>query len=211
MAEFFTARTKSKRGFIGPIGDDLPSLVPIVVALLLFFSVFGFTLNSFNAKNDLIKKQTDFTSVARSLKGDSLILSPGQYTNRCNEIKLKLLPYNFMAAIYPADESVNNAIEDFRKIGDNAKANDLGNNDDLLSAFTPGSDVSILAEKDPASGAMSAYFCAYMKVGATDFTTSKKSYAIRFYPVAVQHSMLLNDGEMHYLVVPSMMAVLFWE
>lgn len=38
------------RGFIGPIGDDLPSVIAILLGLSLFFSGLSFTLNAYNNK-----------------------------------------------------------------------------------------------------------------------------------------------------------------
>ncbi|MCX6803110.1 MAG: hypothetical protein NTY48_00905, partial [Candidatus Diapherotrites archaeon] len=97
----------NKRGFIGPIGDDMPSLVPIVVALLLFFTIFTMTLTSYNNKNAYLRKQTDMTSIARELKGDTLILGVAQFDKRCNNLRLKKIPYNFVSAIYPTNIDIN--------------------------------------------------------------------------------------------------------
>ena len=47
---------KSRKGFIGPIGDDLPSIIPLVFALIVFFSGFYLTMNVFESK------QNDFDS-----------------------------------------------------------------------------------------------------------------------------------------------------
>jgi len=38
------------KGFIGPIGDDLPAIVIIIMALTLFFSGMAFTLKIYNDK-----------------------------------------------------------------------------------------------------------------------------------------------------------------
>jgi len=38
------------KGFIGPIGDDLPAIVIIIMALTLFFSGMAFTLKVYNDK-----------------------------------------------------------------------------------------------------------------------------------------------------------------
>lgn len=38
------------KGFIGPIGDDLPSLIAILMALSLFFSGLTYSLDAFGAK-----------------------------------------------------------------------------------------------------------------------------------------------------------------
>lgn len=39
-----------KKGFIGPLGDDLPSVVIIVLAMGLFFSGLLFAINTYNQK-----------------------------------------------------------------------------------------------------------------------------------------------------------------
>jgi len=40
------------KGFIGPLGDDLPSVIIIVMALTLFFSSISFTIRAYNEKID---------------------------------------------------------------------------------------------------------------------------------------------------------------
>jgi len=39
-----------RKGFIGPIGDDLPSIIAIMLALGLFFSAVVYTLDTYNQK-----------------------------------------------------------------------------------------------------------------------------------------------------------------
>jgi hypothetical protein len=39
-----------RKGFIGPIGDDLPSIIALMLALGLFFSAVIYTLNVYNQK-----------------------------------------------------------------------------------------------------------------------------------------------------------------
>jgi len=39
-----------RKGFIGPIGDDLPSIISIVLALGLFFSGVTYALDTYNQK-----------------------------------------------------------------------------------------------------------------------------------------------------------------
>ncbi|MBI1973997.1 hypothetical protein HYS54_04240 [Candidatus Micrarchaeota archaeon] len=39
-----------KKGFIGPIGDDLPAMIAVMLALGLFFSAMLVTLNMYNQK-----------------------------------------------------------------------------------------------------------------------------------------------------------------
>ena len=41
-----------KKGFIGPIGDDLPSVIAVMLALGLFFSSVRYALNAYDQKID---------------------------------------------------------------------------------------------------------------------------------------------------------------
>ncbi|MBN2127590.1 MAG: hypothetical protein JW703_04340 [Candidatus Diapherotrites archaeon] len=61
------------KGYIGSIGDDLPSLIPLLFALLIFFSVFSFTLNLFNEKKALFEREFELMRIADSMKYDGYI------------------------------------------------------------------------------------------------------------------------------------------
>ncbi|MFA6065220.1 MAG: hypothetical protein WCW44_01355 [archaeon] len=181
----------TQKGFIGPIGDDLPSLVPIVTALLLFFTIFTITLNTYNTKNLEITKQVEMTSVARELKGDSLILDVNQFDTKCRSTKLKKYPYNFMTAIYPSEKDISKAVVDFANIASSA---DFGEN--------------IL--KDSLLGTDEYYFCSYGKIGSKAFTGKEKSYLVRYYPVAV--AVRSGDSKFpQYIIIPSILAMVVWE
>ncbi len=55
-----------KKGFIGPLGDDLPSLIAIMLALTLFFSGLTFSMNVFDQKRErarLMKGALDISRV----------------------------------------------------------------------------------------------------------------------------------------------------
>lgn len=41
----------SRRGFIGPIGDDIPSIFPIMAGIVLFIATLIYANNEFNEKN----------------------------------------------------------------------------------------------------------------------------------------------------------------
>lgn len=210
---------RCEKGFIGPIGDDLPSLVPIVVALLLFFSIFALTLNTYNTKNDEIRKQTEMTSVARELKGDSLILDSASFAQKCEALKLKKYPYNFMVALYGTNVDMASVVADF--------SNASKNSDDL--DYLTSDSVNFLKQDyqrevqddttDPGNGFLrtttfvekkSVFFCNYRMVGGTDFSASKKNYLLRFYPVAIQYPKALSATDVQYLIVPGLMTMVFW-
>jgi hypothetical protein len=81
-----------EKGYIGSIGDDLPSLIPLLFALLIFFTVFSFTLNIFNEKKTAFEKEFELMQIADSLKYDG-------YINGFNELSESgdLLPNTFLA------------------------------------------------------------------------------------------------------------------
>lgn len=72
-----------KKGFIGPLGDDLPSVVAIVLALSIFFAGLAFALNTYNQKIaglDILKGSMD---VGRVITGEGII------TENLNSLKSK--------------------------------------------------------------------------------------------------------------------------
>jgi hypothetical protein len=64
---------KLNRGFIGPIGDDLPSLIMIVLALTLFFSGVLFCLNAYNQKIDNANLLTGAMDISRAVTINGLV------------------------------------------------------------------------------------------------------------------------------------------
>ncbi len=198
-----------ERGFIGPIGDDLPSLIPIVTGLVIFFSIFVLTLNTYNDKNLFIEKQIDMTSVARDLKGDSLILNWDQFDKRCSSMKIKRYPYSFIVAIYSSDIDLKKVIEDFKQASQ------------LDVADIPNSGFSFLSQPNEAGGQKS-FYCSYLKIGGSNFAKDiggelkilNKEYSVRFYPIAVQQPIqvqTLNANATQNLIVPAVMAMVVWE
>jgi hypothetical protein len=190
---------KNKKGFIGPIGDDLPSLVPIVVALVLFFTIFTMTLNTFNTKNDSIRKQIEMTSVAREVKGDSFILNVDTFNNKCSDLALKNIPYNFMISVYSFEEGISAARTDFFDISN--YGSDYASSTNILKG-------------ENEDGAEMPYYCEFKKVNATQFTDRETNYLIRYYPIAVQHKLIVSgggDNEIQWVTIPGIMAMVVWE
>ena len=74
---------KQKKGFIGPIGDDLPSIIAILLGLSLFFSGLSFTLNVYNHKLTAYNILKGTMEVAHKVNDKGIIdaSSPG-YTGR---------------------------------------------------------------------------------------------------------------------------------
>ncbi|MFW5902267.1 MAG: hypothetical protein ACOCTT_00050 [archaeon] len=61
------------KGFIGPIGDDLPSLIAIMLALTLFFTGLTFAMRTFNTKQRDVRLMQGGLDVSRAIVGDSII------------------------------------------------------------------------------------------------------------------------------------------
>jgi len=188
-----------KKGFIGAIGDDLPSLIPLVVSLLLFFSIFSMTLNSYGTKNAAINKQSEMITAAREIKGDSLILDFEQFKSRCDLVKLKKYPYSFMIGIY-----------DFK--GDPAKTSSANITQDFVGSKVVGNQGSDnLFFGADAAGENQKYFCGYKRLGFPEFGTKTKNYLMRFYPVAIQIAVDNSTGGKDYYIEPGLMAMVVWE
>ena len=66
-----------KKGFIGPIGDDLPSLVAVLLALGIFFSSLSFTFNAYNEKIASMNKLKGSIDIARVVTQEGLIIENG--------------------------------------------------------------------------------------------------------------------------------------
>ncbi len=190
----------NKKGFIGAIGDDLPSIIPIVIALMLFFSVFSSTLTTYNNRNADFRQKIEIISVARELKGNSLLLGTTSFEKSCNNIKIRPRSYSFIAAIYPANHDVGqifayNDSENYDFIPFNEK--------DIIQGSITNTSLDDY-ELDPSD---KQYLCSYRSIGSGEFTGKQKSYIIQFYPVAVQKTDPFNNT----LIVPAIMAVVVWK
>ena len=62
-----------KKGFIGPIGDDLPSILAILLALGLFFSAVTFTLNIYNEKVGTVQMLKGSIEIGRVVLEQGLV------------------------------------------------------------------------------------------------------------------------------------------
>jgi hypothetical protein len=90
----------SGKGFLGPIGDDLPSLIPLLFALLLFFYVFTFTWNAFDQKGQLFDDVLAAMRVGNTLKGNNYVRDFDAFGQRCVEAH-NVKRVKFMAGLIP--------------------------------------------------------------------------------------------------------------
>lgn len=81
------------KGYLGPIGDDIPSLIPILVGLVTFFAAFTFTLNEYNARTASFNADRDTLVIANALKGDSYIATFPEFDSACKGLRVRGLNY----------------------------------------------------------------------------------------------------------------------
>lgn len=77
---------RTKKGFIGAIGDDLPSLIPIFLGLVVFFAVFLGTFNDYNDKNKVYTLNQEAIEISMQLKSDPVIVDYQHFKDKCEKI-----------------------------------------------------------------------------------------------------------------------------
>jgi hypothetical protein len=93
------------KGFIGPLGDDLPSIVIIVLALSMFFAGLTFAINTYNQKVlglDVLRGAVD---IGRVITQDGLITSNLDFYERKAEPTANSYAIDFV--LYFADDFVD--------------------------------------------------------------------------------------------------------
>ncbi|MCK4883910.1 MAG: hypothetical protein KAS30_03510, partial [Candidatus Diapherotrites archaeon] len=76
------------KGFIGPIGFDLPSIMPIVFATIIFFSAVSYSYSTVNEKNNMLDSIESSIQIADVLKGDSYLEFDTTDSGKKNELPL---------------------------------------------------------------------------------------------------------------------------
>jgi len=62
-----------RKGFIGPIGDDLPSIIALMLALGIFFSAITYSLNAYNQKLIDLDELKGSIDIGRVVLGEGLV------------------------------------------------------------------------------------------------------------------------------------------
>ncbi|MEM4662989.1 MAG: hypothetical protein QXM75_03125 [Candidatus Diapherotrites archaeon] len=107
----------TERGYISSIGDDLPSLIPLIFALVIFFvsfynahTIYRHTLANFNITNNAVR-------IANILKSDREIDSYAEFELTCKSVNPK--GYNFRAGLVALSQPFENInIYDFVNKGE---------------------------------------------------------------------------------------------
>jgi hypothetical protein len=81
---------KKSKAYIGAIGDDLPSLIPIFIGLTLFFSVFLTTYNVYKDNTDLHSLENEVLQIGLSMKQEPLVSSYERFMETCENINTNI-------------------------------------------------------------------------------------------------------------------------
>lgn len=64
------------KAFIGPLGDDIPSIIAILLALSLFFAGVTYALNAFNEKSNSMSAMKASIEMSRAATSKVLLKNP---------------------------------------------------------------------------------------------------------------------------------------
>jgi hypothetical protein len=90
------------RGFIGPLGDDIPSIFPIVAGLLIFIGGMFYALQKYDERNDYLALKKAGMEIAYSIMEKGVMLpgtsgEPGNFTELCESRAMPLAQKNLVS------------------------------------------------------------------------------------------------------------------
>jgi len=185
-------RKKSSRekGFIGPIGDDLPSLIPIIFSLVIFFSTFTTSFVTFDDGNTRFDHTIKILKISNEMRGDKYLNSVEEFFDLCDGLSVRGV--NYQAAIVELNEQ-GAPFEEFELF--EFVNNDLGVFEAIdVSNCTDPNDFSTCAKEK--------LVCASSNEEMFDNSEAIK----KIFPVAFQD--VSNDAE--FAVRPMLLVVVVW-
>lgn len=123
---------KNQKGFLGPIGDDLPSLIPLVFALIIFFGAFGVAFSTFTQRGRDFDLQIEALRISNDLKGNSYFANYDQFKETCDSINAKGI--KFRGGLVALDKQVDIFKTDFYKDKDGKEFKCENTTDELSRA-----------------------------------------------------------------------------
>jgi len=174
---------KNKKGFIGAIGDDLPSLIPIFLGLIIFFAVFLSTYNTYKTSTGLYSLEQEAISISMILKSEPLIPDYNLFMKTCNKVSTNK---KWNAFIIELD--LNTELQDTLKIN---------SPDEIYNT-----QIKTFQEPPPISK-INKYICDDNKdnlielLNTSDATTKKITY---LYPITLQDGRYAKPARLYVIV-----------
>ena len=171
---------KNIKGFLGPIGDDLPSLIPILFGLAIFFSSFTFAYQAFDAENANFKYAINAMDLAKTVKSDSFISGYADFKNSCNNISVSGISYKVLL------------FRDFIEIKNNSGGNPLSMDTYgiVTGATLEGIEGQVIIQADQAeitgvdTDFKTSYICSNVSKDGLATVGKIKKFDVRLFPVA---------------------------
>jgi len=181
----------SSKGFLGPIGDDLPSLIPLVFSLVLFFTTFTFAFNSFESRNSYFDDSVNILTISSSLKQGSYILNHAKFLESCKGLSVSRV--NFKVALVSLDDYANGTGP-----FDTIKRIDIERLDDLAYFVSN-------PPNDPNALDKNVFVCSN---SSKQPKNNSNNLLLKFYPVTLEtHEFESIAG---FAVKPMLMVVVTW-
>lgn len=162
-----------QKGFIGPVGDDLPSLTPLIFGLIMFFSAFTAAFNSFDHRNLEFASDIEIMKISKTMQSNGYIFSHENFSLLCSTIGNVNL--NYVAGLS----------EDAYQKLDRETVLDL-------SFFSSGGKTFFCTNTDKASGNSFKDVVSFKDIG-------DKRFAARIYPIVVEDNKIVKP--MHLVVI----------
>lgn len=178
-----SAGLRNRRGFLGPIGDDLPALIPLLFALLMFFSTFTHTFNVFETRGRAFAGDVAVLKVASILKANGYVETTDAFNKRC--LNTGAAGINFAAVVTNAAT----AKEDFT-----AKQG-LNDDSDCTSDCYHGIDVYNLKPYSISDAPLECKSSPDAKIPAA----YGRNVVVKLFPIAVEEDKVVRP--MHLVVV----------
>jgi len=205
----------NRKGFIGPIGDDLPSLIPLIFALIIFFATFSFALARYSDMSASFERDLDVVNLSNILRGDSFITGINDFHKKCASLPLTRIKYvagitNAMTAPEYFEQNLPweyRGIEYYKRddgTGGLVFVNENIDEDDELDAWGyDGIDNDWDADYDDDGDGFpdSLYRCSNVEEDEELTYMSSRDYVVvqRIYPITLQQNDIVRP--MHLVVV----------
>ncbi len=188
----------SSKGFLGPIGDDLPSLIPLVFSLVLFFSTFTFAFNSFENRNSYFNDTVEILNISSNLKQGSYISDYSHFIQSCRGFSVSRV--YFKVALVSLEDYFNGT----GPFAGNQRI-DVEKLDDLAYCVSNPRNTSGLACKNITASDKNSFICSN---SSKEPTNSSSNLLLRVYPIVLEtHEFESNVG---FAAKPMLLVVVTW-